>query len=106
MSNVFDLILYGFQSIMNWCSNIEYMGINVLQVCFFAFFISLVWGLILAPIIGNRSGSLSLGVSEMRSMSQSREDRRNAREVRQNQNSYYKSGKRYYDAGRRYYNRH
>ena len=76
MSNVFDLILYGFQSIMNWCSNIEYMGINVLQVCFFAFFISLVWGLILAPIIGNRSGSLSVGLSDTLNSRRARNDRR------------------------------
>lgn len=74
MQNVFQLILYGFQSVMDWCEHIEYMGINLLQVSFFAFFITLIWQLILSPIIGNRSGSLSVNLSEARSRSKTRKE--------------------------------
>lgn len=81
MENVYDLILMGFQNIMNWMQNIEYFGINLLQVSFFAFFITLIWQLILAPVIGNRSGgSLSVGLSDVRTARLARNDRRERKE--------------------------
>lgn len=66
MSDVFDLMLYGFESMMDWMSKIEYNGISVLHVCFVALFLSLIWGFILSPLFGNRGGSLSIGASDYR----------------------------------------
>lgn len=81
MDNVFELILMGFQNIMQWCSDIEYMGINLLQVSFVAFFLTLIWQLVLAPVIGNRAGgSLSVGLSDVRSSRMARNDRRERKE--------------------------
>lgn len=84
MSDVFELMLYGFQNIMRWMSEIEYAGINVLMVCFVALFLSLIWGFILSPIFGNRGGSLSIGLSDVVSRSETRDYRS---EIRNHRNS-------------------
>lgn len=68
MQDVFDLMLYGFESMMNWMSEIEYQGISVLHVCFVALFLSLIWAFILSPLFGNRGGSLSIGASDYRAV--------------------------------------
>lgn len=65
MSDVFDLMLFGFESIMDWMSEIDYNGISLLHVCFVALFLSLIWAFILSPVFGYRGGSLSISASDM-----------------------------------------
>lgn len=65
MTDIYQAVLYGFSEIISWMESIEYNGINLLMVSFFAFFFTLIWQLILAPVLGNRSGSLSIGLSDV-----------------------------------------
>lgn len=64
MNNAFDMILYGFNQVFDWCLQIEYEGINVLMVAMFGLVLALFWRFFLSPVFGASGGSLGISLSD------------------------------------------
>lgn len=64
-NSLYDMFKLGISSVISWMESLEYEGINLLHIAFVAFFFSLIWQFVLAPVLGNRPGGISIGASDL-----------------------------------------
>lgn len=90
MESFVDAFLNAFNSFFGWMDRFTFLGISVLDLIYFNFFIALIFAFVLEPIIGGpRDGSLM----QVKSEANARRERKNAERQNRAKKSSSRKGK-------------